>query len=166
MANEKDLYAVLGVGRKASVDEIKKAHRKLARKHHPDLNPGNKQAEEKFKEIQEAYDVLSEPDKRKKYDQYGDMWQQVPPGGWSPSGPRPGAGPGGGSSGSPFVDVDLGGESGMDFESFLSQIFGGGRGGRRGATPDSAPRSAAPAEDIEFSLDITLEEAYRGVSKR
>jgi DnaJ-class molecular chaperone len=167
--NGKDFYKILGVPRTATEDEIKKAYRKLARKYHPDLNPGNKQAEDKFKELQEAYDILSEPDKRKKYDQYGEMWQHVPPGGWPPPGAQPGAGsPGGpgGFSGSPFVDVDTGGAGGLDFESFLAQIFGGGRGGRRGAETDFPPRSAAPAEDIEFSLDVTLEEAFRGTSKR
>ena len=71
MAAKKDLYAVLGVSRQASADDIKKAYRKLARKHHPDVNPGNKQAEERFKEISFAYDVLSEPEKRKIYDEFG-----------------------------------------------------------------------------------------------
>ncbi len=81
----KDYYKTLGVAKTASAEEIKKAHRKLARKFHPDLNPGDKKAEDKFKEIQEAYDVLSDEDKRGKYDQYGDQWEQVgqgfPPGG-------------------------------------------------------------------------------------
>src|SRR2546426_11643069 len=71
MAAKKDLYAVLGVSRQASADDIKKAYRKLARKHHPDVNPGNKQAEERFKEISFAYDVLSEPEKRRIYDEFG-----------------------------------------------------------------------------------------------
>src|SRR5207245_8522416 len=71
MAAKKDLYAVLGVSRQASADDIKKAYRKLARKHHPDVNPGNKQAEERFKEISFAYDVLSDPEKRKIYDEFG-----------------------------------------------------------------------------------------------
>ena len=71
MAKEQDLYAILGVGRNATPDEIKKAYRKLARKHHPDLNPGNKQAEERFKEISVAQDVLTDPSKRKLYDEFG-----------------------------------------------------------------------------------------------
>src|SRR5437588_1191975 len=71
MAKEKDLYAVLGVGRNATADEIKKAYRKLARKHHPDLNPGNKQAEERFKQISVAHDVLTDSQKRKLYDEFG-----------------------------------------------------------------------------------------------
>src|SRR5579883_3111892 len=72
----KDYYKVLGVARDASADDIKKAFRKLARKHHPDVNPGDKKAEEKFKEINEAYEVLSDPDKRKKYDTLGPNWQE------------------------------------------------------------------------------------------
>ena len=83
----KDYYQVLGVGRDASKAHIKAAYRKLARKYHPDFNPGNKEAEERFKEVQEAYDVLSDPEKRKKYDQYGENWQKAaegftPPPGW------------------------------------------------------------------------------------
>src|SRR5882762_3813951 len=84
----KDYYEVLGVGRSASADDIKKAYRKLARKLHPDLNPGDKQAEERFKELQAAYDVLSDAENRKLYDQYGENWRAVkagagaPPPGW------------------------------------------------------------------------------------
>ena len=73
----KDYYSILGISKTASPEEIKQAFRKLARKYHPDVNPGNKQAEARFKEINEAYEVLSDPDKRKKYDQYGQYWKQV-----------------------------------------------------------------------------------------
>src|SRR5262249_6539756 len=121
--NGKDYYKILGVEHNASPEDIKKAHRKLARKHHPDLNPGDKKAEETFKTIQEAYDVLSDPEKRAKYDQYGEMWMNSPFGG-NPNAGRPGAGTGG-FSGSPFVDVDING-GGINFEDFLERMFGGG----------------------------------------
>src|ERR1044071_3248732 len=92
----RDYYEILGVARNAKPEEIKKTYRKLARKYHPDLNPNNKQAEEKFKEIQEAYEVLGDADKRKKYDQLGQNWKNgadfTPPPNWGPS-------PGGGFQG-------------------------------------------------------------------
>lgn len=171
-----DYYKSLGVARAASADEIKKAHRKLARKHHPDLNKGDKKAEEKFKEIQEAYDVLSDEDKRGKYDQYGDQWQQAGQPGFRPGGT--GSGAGGASPFGGFSGGAAGAESGVSFESIFEHMFGGGnangpaapggRGGRRAsaANPDLFSRSDAPAEDIEFSLDVTLEEAYTGAAKR
>jgi DnaJ-class molecular chaperone len=157
----KDYYKILGVDRKASQDDIKKAHRKLARKHHPDLNPGNKSAEEQFKLIQEAYDVLSDPEKRAKFDQFGEHWQQVN----TASGQQPG-----GFSGSPFVNVEVNG-GGLNFEDFIQSMFGGAaRSGGARRRPDSGAgqdffRSAAPAEDVAFSLDMTLEEAFRGATK-
>lgn len=150
----KDFYQVLGVSKTATPEEIKDAYRKLARKYHPDLNPGNKKAEEQFKEMQAAYDVLSDPEKRKKYDQFGPNWEQAPFG----AGPRPGPRPGGPST--PFDPIDLGGD-GRDFQDFFADLFGQA-GARSGFPP---PRGGASAEDIEFSLDITLEEAYRGTSK-
>lgn len=161
--NGKDFYKILGIARDATSEDIKRAHRKLARKYHPDLNPGDKAAEERFKEIQEAYDTLSDPDKRVKYDQYGEMWARMPTGG----APGSNGTAGGGFSGSPFVDVDAG-NAGLNFEEFLERMFGGGgRGARRGsAETDFSARSAAPAEDVEFSLNVTLEEAYRGAEKR
>ncbi len=150
----RDFYLVLGVGKTATPEEIKKAYHKLARKYHPDLNPGDKKSEEQFKEMQSAYDVLSDPEKRKKYDLYGANWEQVPSG----AGTRPPGGPG--TPGSPFVNVDMGGD-GRGFQDFIEEIFGQ-NAGRSGFAP---PRPGAPAEDIEFSLDITLEEAFKGASK-
>src|SRR5689334_10492463 len=99
VANGKDYYEVLGVKRGASDDEIKKAYRKLARKFHPDLNPGDKTAESQFKELQAAYDVLSNAEDRKLYDQYGEDWRAVkagagpPPPGWERAGATPGPEP-------------------------------------------------------------------------
>ena len=148
----KDFYQLLGVGKTATPEEIKKAYHKLARKHHPDLNPGNKNAEEQFKEMQTAYDVLSDPEKRKKYDQYGANWEQVQAG---RGGPHPG---GPGAAGGPFQPVDV---DGRGFQDFVDELFG-----QNANRSDFAPpRPGAPAEDIEFSMDITLEEAFKGALK-
>ena len=150
----KDYYKTLGVAKTASAEEIKKAHRKLARKFHPDLNPGDKKAEDKFKEVQEAYDVLSDEEKRGKYDQYGEQWEQVGQG-FSQPDPQPG----------PRRDSPQESHFSPDIHDLFKDIFNtGGRG--RGAPRDMFTPSAAPAEDIDFGLDITLEEAYSGVTKR
>src|SRR5450631_2141810 len=98
-----DYYETLGVPRKADTEEIRKAYRKLARKHHPDLNPGDKNAEERFKKVQEAYDILSEPKKRQMYDQYGFYSENGMPSGGA--GGRPGAGPNMGFGGFDFSDA-------------------------------------------------------------
>jgi molecular chaperone DnaJ len=147
----KDLYEVLGVGRKASADEVKKAYRKLARKHHPDVNPGNKQAEERFKEISFANDVLSDPDKRKIYDEFGfeglqsgfdaDRARQYRE--WQSSGGAEGPGFGKYSS---FEDVF----------SDLGDLFGGRGRGFRG------PGRGA---DLEYSLELDLLDAVRGATR-
>src|SRR6266481_5131860 len=148
----KDYYEVLGVKRGVADDEIKKAYRKLARKFHPDLNPGDKAAEEQFKQLQEAYDVLSEGENRKLYDQYGENWRAVkagagvPPPGWDGAQRRTGRQPPGGFD---FGDFDFSGAGSFDF----GDLFG--RAGR------SARRSNR-GQDIEAELELPLEEAHRG----
>ena len=126
---KQDYYELLGVPRKASAKDIRSAFRKLARKYHPDLNPGDKSAEEKFKQLQEAYDVLSDSKKRQMYDQYGFYSENLPPGG---------PGGAGGHSGEPdvnfdFEGFDFGGGSGAagggsSFRDLFSKFFSGGRG--------------------------------------
>jgi molecular chaperone DnaJ len=143
---KKDYYEVLGVPKTATADEIKKAYRKLARKHHPDVNPGNESAERKFKEINEANDVLGDAKKRAQYDQFGFVGD-VPP--------RQG---GGGFGGDPFGG--FGGGGGDFFGDVFENIFGGGRG--RGRADPNAPRRGA---DMEMSMRVTLETAYNGTSR-
>ena len=141
-----DLYEVLGVSKKASDEEIKKAHRKLVRKYHPDRNPDDPAAEEKFKEIQGAYDTLSDPEKRKEYDQ-GGMF-----GGF-------GAGAGGPGGGSPFGGgFPGGGAGGGDFSDILSGIFGrgGGAGGGRARPEQQRGR------DLETEISLSFDQAVNG----
>lgn len=152
----KDYYAVLGVPRTASQEEIRKAYRKLARKYHPDMNQGDKQAEEKFKEIQEANAVLSNPDRRRQYDQLGTEWaagsEFRPPPGWAT-----GRAPQG-----DFSDLgDLfGGRGG--FSDFFETLFGGLGGGRsERRRPGSASRGSK-GSDIEAELELSLEDVHRG----
>jgi molecular chaperone DnaJ len=153
----KDFYTVLGLARDASDKDIKQAYRKLARKYHPDVNPGNKAAEDKFKEINQAYEVLSDAEKRKKYDQHGEGWEHAD------QFNRAGAhGQPQGASGFDFGSFNYGGQGGATFggaegmESIFEQMFSGGRGRR------SQPRRG---QDIEHSIEITLEEAFSGTSR-
>lgn len=145
-----DFYKILGVERTATQDEIKKAFRKLAQKYHPDKNPGNKEAESRFKQISEAYDVLSDDEKRAKYDQLGRYYQQA-----GPTGPR---GSGGSGSGVNWNEsADFGGEG--SFADFLSNLFGGG--GRR----DPYSKQPIRGTDMEQPVEITLDEAYNGTER-
>jgi molecular chaperone DnaJ len=158
---KQDYYELLGVQRKASVKDIRAAYRKLARKYHPDLNPGDKSAEEKFKQIQEAYEVLSDTKKRQMYDQFG---FNVPgPGGVPP--------PGAGHPGSPedihfdFGGFDFGGGpgggagAGTSFRDLFSQFF-------RGAGAARAVHEEEPGTDLEYQIDISFSEAMRGTVKK
>jgi molecular chaperone DnaJ len=151
-----DYYETLGVGRSAGQDDIRKAYRKLARKHHPDLNPGDKAAEERFKRVQEAYDVLSEPKKRQMYDQVGYYSEHGPPPG---AGPQPGPGMGFGGFdfseyAQPGPDAGAGGGFGNQFRDIFSQFFG------RGAREERpAPEKGT---DLEYGLNIDFWQAVRG----
>ncbi len=146
MAEKRDYYEVLGLGKNASEEEIKKAYRHLAKKYHPDLNPDDKTAEEKFKEVNEAYGVLSDPEKKSRYDQFGHAGVD----------PNYGAGGAGGGFGG------FGGFGGMgDFGDVFSSFFGGGFGGSRGGRRN-APQKG---EDIETFITLDFEEAAFGCEK-
>ncbi len=171
-AGFKDYYSVLGVTKTADADAIKKAFRQLARQHHPDVNPGDKAAEDKFKEINEAYEVLSDTDKRSKYDQYGQYWNKVgqqAPGGYGRS-PGPGSGD--------FEDYEFGKFN--NFDEFINDLLGrmnSGQGGGRGGDPFGgggfrnpqgggygSPGSTANL-DIEAKITLSFNEAFNGVQK-
>ena len=156
----KDYYKILGVARGAGTDDIKKAFRKLARKYHPDVNPGDKKAEEKFKEINESYEVLSDPDKRQKYDTLGPNWQEQF--GPSFSGTRRSYQYSGGRS-MPY-DFDSMGPSG--FSDFFEALFGrsgSSAGGMRGGMRQDIRKRAG--DNIEQPVEVTLQEAYVGGSR-
>jgi curved DNA-binding protein len=168
----RDYYEILGVQRSSKEDEIKKAYRKLARKYHPDLNPNNKQSEEKFKEIQEAYEVLSDAEKRRKYDQLGANWKNgaefTPPPNW------------GGFQGTINME-DLFGRAGEQrsnaFSDFFEMLFGGmgapggmggfgGAGGTGTGTRGRQGARAAAAAEAETELALPLEDMHRGTQRK
>ena len=182
----KDYYATLGVAKTATEKEIKGAYRKLARKHHPDVNPGDKSAESRFKEINEAYEVLGDPDKRRKYDELGANWRMYEQAQQTGSGFA-----GFGGQGSPFGGsgeggawtINMGGPGGgyrtmtedemremfgdeNPFSDFFNVFFGGAGGGAE----ESRARGRAPrpqkGRDIEHEIELTLEEAYHGATRR
>ncbi|MCJ7552041.1 MAG: DnaJ domain-containing protein, partial [Anaerolineae bacterium] len=176
--DHQDYYGLLGIPKGATQKDIKQAYRKLARKYHPDLNPDDKTSEERFKEVNEAYEVLSDPEKRKMFDQFGSDWQT-----WQQRGGGPddfwqqwgrGEGPGGARN---TYSTGPGGFGGGDaFSDFFQQLFGGGGGmggasrggdigdlfgGRRGRSPARNRRG----QDYEQPVEISLEEAYLGAKR-
>ena len=164
--SKQDYYEVLGVSRDAKEDEIRKTYRKLARKYHPDLNPGDKSAEERFKKVQEAYDVLSDAKKRQVYDQHGFYSDHIPPGG-------PGGGAGQSEPGMGFGGFDFseymnqqggaehsgGGAGSGAFRDIFSQFFGGRRG-------EHGPSVSEKGSDLEYGLNIDFWESIRGTQVR
>jgi DnaJ-class molecular chaperone len=159
MASKRDLYEVLGVPKGAGEKDIRQAYRRLARKHHPDLNPNDKAAEARFKEIQHAYDVLSDKKTRELYNRHGHDWERIEAGGGftPPAGRRPGSGARPGQR----VDFDFSQIFGADaFEG----LFGNARGGTR-AGFGSRQTFSIRGEDIEHPVEITLEEADQGTTR-
>ena len=150
MAQEKrDYYEVLGVSKTATDEEIKKAYRKLALIYHPDYNPGDKTAEEKFKEINEAHEVLSDPEKRKRYDQFG----------FAGVDPNYAASQGGGAGGG------FGGFGGVDLGDIFGDIFGGGFGGFGGGSARANPNAPRKGQDIRVRITLSFDEAVHGCKK-
>ena len=164
----KDYYETLGVGRTTDADDIKKAYRKLARKYHPDVNPNDTGAEEKFKEIQEAYEVLSDSEKRRRYDQLGANWKNgsefTPPPGWQGGGFQRdfdigdifGGGGGAGSGRGGFSDF---------FESVFGRM-GGGPAAGEGARPDHTRGGRRNRQQAETELALPLDEMHRGTTRK
>lgn len=145
----KDYYKILGVSKSASIEDIKKAYRKLAIKYHPDKNQGNKAAEDKFKEANEANEVLSDPEKRKKYDELGENWKHYQPGS-----PPPRSGTGRRQQQYYSSDEDF---SGGNFSDFFESMFGNRFGGRS--------QGPSKGDDYQANVSITLEEAYTGTAR-
>ncbi len=171
----KDYYAILGVSKDASEKDIKKAYRKLARKYHPDVNPGDATAENKFKDINEAQEVLLDPEKRQMYDRFGSQWEQYQRAGgqaqdfdWSQWQSQPGGGRTTYRTVNPEEFEELFGSQG-GFSDFFESLFGGGMAGRRntGGFEGFAQTQMPPrrGRDQEYTVEITLEEAFHGTTR-
>ena len=182
----KDYYQTLGVTKTAPAKDIKQAYRKLARKHHPDVNPGDKGAETRFKEINEAYEVLGDPEKRRKYDELGANWRmyeqaQQQGQAWPPGGPF-GGGAGGFGEGGGAWTINTGGPGGYrtmseeemhelfgnedPFSDFFKTFFGGGGPQEGGRGRQTRATRSHKGRDIEHEVELTLEEAYHGAMRR
>lgn len=166
---KKDYYQTLGVKKDAKADEIKKSYRRLARKFHPDVNPNDKTAEEKFKEVQEAYDVLSDEKKRKVFDRFGYYNDNLDAD--SPFGAGASAGGGAGAAGFDFSGFDFSGQSGSSgggsssFRDIFSDLFGGSAGaGGRTAQPEPPRAMPKKGRDIEIPLALSFEESFTGMT--
>ena len=175
----RDYYNILGVSKNSTEKEIKQAYRKLARKYHPDVNPGDHEAEDRFKEINEAHEVLADTEKRKKYDQFGKDWQRHQqtggqPGGFNWNDYAGQSARGRQRSGGPhaqyeYVDASdvFGGEGSGGFSDFFETLFGGTGGARSAGTWQTAYQDASPrrAQNHEQKVEITLEEAFNGAAR-
>ncbi len=167
-AQFRDYYETLGVAKGASADDIKSAFRKLARKHHPDLAKDKKAAEEKFKEINEAYEVLSDPEKRKKYDEYGANWQHAGNGFPGGGGGRSRAGGAGGFGGYGEGDASDFHFGGTGYSDFFEQFFGTRRGRGYGGGGGGVEFEETPqrGRDVEADILVTLEEVLNGATRQ
>jgi len=164
---KKDYYNILGVKKDAKADEIKKSYRRLARKHHPDVNPGDKASEDKFKEVQEAYDILSDEKKRKVFDRFGYYADNLDADSPFSSGAASGGPAGGGFDFSGFDFSSGAGQpsgGGSSFRDIFSDLFGGGGGGQRAAQPEPPRALPKKGRDIEIPLALSFEESFSGLT--
>jgi molecular chaperone DnaJ len=161
---KKDYYNILGVKKDAKAEDIKKSYRKLARKYHPDVNPGDKASEDKFKDLQEAYDVLSDDKKRKVFDRFGYYADNLDPD--SPFGAGAGASGAGATPGFDFSGFswESGSGGGSSFRDIFADLFGGSGGGAARREPEPPRPLPKKGRDIEMPLALSFEEAFRGLT--